>query len=67
MSDLIDNINRIHKEQCPYIDNSICEGTIRMIDGSYAKGIICLDLKHKKCEIFLQLEDMIKSTGGGYY
>ena len=43
MGDLIDNINRVHNEMCPKIDDEC---------GAELKGIICLDLKHKDCIFF---------------
>ena len=42
----IENLNRINKEMCPYIDSEC---------GEQLKGIICLNLKHKKCKYYKEV------------
>lgn len=49
MSDPIENLMKMEREECPYIgENTQCEEF---------QGIKCLILKHRDCETYKKLEE----------
>lgn len=50
----LNNLKRMNEEECPYINSDKCRGDVKLVDGSYTKGIKCLSLKYKGCEEYVK-------------